>query len=202
MALTAPTSGDARQRRTRAALHAAVLELASRQDPTTISITALADAAGVHRSTVYEHGATVIEVLKSALAVELDALRDTHLREIAPGQVANAVREVTLGVFEHATRHAAVYQRLDTSAGASLHMFLSEHFQNSIRLMLSEGAMSFPFTAQEMSTEAMTDVVVRYLADGAVGLVAGLLAQGEARNLEDVLALFTHVLPPWFPGSE
>ncbi len=190
---------DARQRRTRAALYAAVLELAAAGDPADISVTALAAAAGVHRSTVYEHGGSPIGVLQRALAEELDILREQHLRDVTPERVAEALRDVTRGVFEHVDHYAPVYRNLDAASGATLHAFLSEHFQTSTRLLLAQSSLAIPFQVDGVSADQVEDAAVRYIADGVVGLIAAWLHQPEPRDPEVALALLGHLMPTWWP---
>jgi len=192
---------DARQRRTRAALYQAVLALAADGDPAEISVTALAASAGVHRSTVYEHGGSALGVLQRALAEELDALREVHLRDVPPERTPDALRLVTLGVFAHVDRHAAVYRNLDAASGATLHAFLSDHFQTSTRLLLAQSSLELPFQVEGVPTDRIEDATVRYLADGVVGLIAAWLHQPEPRDPQVALALLGHLMPAWWPAA-
>lgn len=192
---------DARQRRTRAALHAAVLELAAERDPDEITVTALADRAGVHRSTVYEHGGSPLGVLQAALADELDDLREQHLRDVPPERTAQALREVTLGVFAHVDRHAAVYRNLDGAVGATLHAFLSRHFQTSTRMLLAQASLAIPFEVEGVDPRFLEDATVRYVADGVVGLIAVWLHTPEPRDPAAPFALVGHLMPAWWPAG-
>lgn len=190
---------DARQRRTRAALYAAVLELAAERGPAEISVTALAERAGVHRSTVYEHGGSPLGVLQRALAEELDTLREAHLRDVPPERVAAALRGVTLGVFAHVDHYAAVYRKLDAASGATLHAFLSEHFQTSTRMLLAQSSLAVPFEVAGVSHARVEDAAVRYIADGVVGLIAVWLNDPEPRDPQVALSLLEHLMPSWWP---
>ena len=67
---------DPRQCRTRAALAAAVLALAAERGIDALSVTEITARAGVHRSTFYQHASSPLDLVKSTLARELDALRD------------------------------------------------------------------------------------------------------------------------------
>ncbi|UOQ56194.1 TetR/AcrR family transcriptional regulator [Leucobacter allii] len=190
---------DARQLRTRAALHAAVLELAASGDIDGVTVTALAERAGVHRSTVYEHGGSPQGVLQRALAVELDALREAHLRDVAPAGVAAALREVTLGVFAHVERHAAVYRNLEGSVGTTLHSFLSEHFQASTRLLIAQSRLRIPLDEPDVAPALLEEAAARFVADGVVGLISVWLRGPGLHDPEVALAMLERLLPAWWP---
>ena len=192
---------DARQRRTRAALYAAVLELAAESDPAEIGVTTLAARAGVHRSTVYEHGGSALGVLQRALAEELDMLREAHLRGVPVERVGEALRDVTLGVFGHVDHYAAVYRNLDAASGATLHAFLSEHFQTSTRILLAQSSLAIPFEVDGVDPRHVEDAAVRYIADGVVGLIAVWLHEPEPRDPQVPLALLGHLMPSWWPSA-
>lgn len=190
---------DVRQRRTRASLYAAVIQLAEEGDPGEITVTALAERAGVHRSTVYEHGGSPLEVLQRALAEELDMLREVHLRDVPPQRVGEALRDVTLGVFAHVDHYAAVYRNLDAASGATLHAFLSEHFQTSTRMLLAQSSLRIPFAVDGLAPSRVEDAAVRYIADGVVGLIAVWLHEPEPRDSRVALELIGHLMPGWWP---
>jgi AcrR family transcriptional regulator len=192
---------DARQRRTRAALYAAVLELAAEREPGEITVTGLAARAGVHRSTVYEHGGSPLGVLQKALAEELDMLREVHLRDVPRERVGGALRQVTLGVFAHVDHYSAVYRNLDAASGATLHAFLSEHFQTSTRMLLSQSSLTIPFEVDGVDPHHVEDAAVRYIADGVVGLIAVWLHEPEPRDAQVPLALLGHLMPTWWPAA-
>ena len=63
---------DARQLRSRSKLFAAILELAADVRAEDLSVTEVASAAGVHRSTFYEHAESPAALLREALEAELD----------------------------------------------------------------------------------------------------------------------------------
>ncbi|WP_336660696.1 TetR/AcrR family transcriptional regulator [Leucobacter sp. USHLN153] len=190
---------DARQRRTRTLLQAAALDLAAAGDIASVSVTDLARRAGVHRSTVYEHGGSALGVLQGALAVELDALRERHLRDVEPDRVGAALHEVTRGVFEHVDRYAAIYRNLDAAAGTTLHSFLSEHFQVSTRLLIAQASLTIPTGVPHADPHLVEEVAVRYMADGVVGLIAVWLQDDHRGDPETALAMLEHLLPAWWP---
>lgn len=192
---------DPRRRRSRDALHAAVLALAAEQDPTRIPVSALADRAGVHRSTVYEHADSPLGLLEQALRRELDQLRETHLRGVPPERVGAALSDVTRAVFAHVERHRAVYRRLEAAPGASLHAFLGTHFEDSSRLLLSQHALTLPPAPGGADASFRDEVIVRYVAAGVVGAIAAWLHAPDSVPVDEISADLAQLLPPWWPRA-
>ncbi len=196
--MTAPQL-DVRQRRTRAALHRAVLELAAEQRPGDITMTALAARARVHRSTVYQHGASAVDLLRTALAEQLDALREEHLVGVPPEGLQAALRDVTLGVFAHVEEHAAVYRSLRASTGISLHGFLGTHFHDSMRMLMARSGLVAPVDVDGLPRELTQEAAARFVADGVVGLIDAWLDDPSPHDPAMMLDLFTRLAPPWWP---
>lgn len=190
---------DARQRRTRDRLHAAVLELAEQQPPEDIAVTALAAAAGVHRSTLYEHAASPVALLQQALLAELDALRD-RLIDDTDGDVVRAVTEVTEGVLQHVARHAAIYRRglgVD-SGGASLHAMLSGHFRTSSLLLQEMARVDVDVPVPDVDDSVVADLATRFIAEGTVGIIEGWL-QSPTPDVAAFMRVYVRLLPGWWP---
>jgi AcrR family transcriptional regulator len=187
-----------KQLRTRAALHRAVLELAAERDPTALTVTEVAERAGVHRSTVYEHAASPMDLLQRALLAELDELRAAHLYGVAAADLPAAIEAVTLEVFRHVDRRAAIYRNVDAADGATLHALLAGHFAESSRLLLGAGVLEIPIDDGGLAREA----TVRYLADGVVGLIGAWLATPAPRDPHTALGLLRQLQPAWWPGAK
>lgn len=187
---------DARQEKTLARLSEAILALATAGPVTEVTVSGLASAAGVHRSTVYTYAASPVELLQRVLRAELDELRREYLLDVAPEDAEAAVGGVTRAVLRHVDRHDAVYRRgLGAESGtASLHAMLSEHFQGSIELLLDQHSVSVP-AADELERHA----IARYLADGIIGAIDVWLSGPRPRDVEAFLALVSRVTPPWWP---
>ena len=187
---------DARQAKTLARLSAAVLALAAEQPIGDVTVSGLAAAAGVHRSTVYEYAASPAALLQRVLRTELDALRAAYLVDVAPDDAAAAISGVTRAVLQHVDDHDAVYRRGLGAEGseAGLHAMLSEHFQASIELLLRQRSVSVP-AADEVERVA----IERYLADGIIGAIDVWLSRPRPRDVEALLALIERLMPPWWP---
>jgi len=190
---------DPRQRRTRDRLHAAVLRLAAERPVTELSVTEVAAAAGVHRSTLYEHAASPADLLQQALLAELDELRE-QLLERSDQDVARAVTEITEGVLRHVERYAAVYRRgLGAGSGeASLHPMLSGHFRESSRRLRELARVEVRVPVPGVDDDVVADIAGRFLADGTVGAIEGWLEQPELR-VEDFMRMYVRLVPDWWP---
>ena len=189
---------DARQQKTLARLSATILDLASRGPVSEVTVSALAAAAGVHRSTVYEYASSPAALLESVLRSELDALRTEYLVDVEPSDAGAAVVGVTRAVLRHVDDHDIVYRRgLGTESGAaSLHAMLSEHFQASIDLLLDQHSLVVP-----ADDDVERRAIARYLADGTIGAIDVWLTRPRPRDVDAFLALVGRLTPAWWPGS-
>ncbi len=195
---------DPRQRRTRAALAAAVLALAAERGIDALSVTEITARAGVHRSTFYQHASSPLDLVKSTLARELDALRDRYLVDLPREETESALRSVTIGVLEHVERHAGIYARLDTDAGATLHSFLGAHFAESARILIEQSSVRVPEPPAGVSPAMARAAVRRYIADGFVGAIAAWLHEPAPRNAVAFAEFLVVLTPSWWahPGED
>jgi len=187
---------DARQVRTRANLARAILELAGEKAVTEISVSELASAAGINRSTFYEHSDSPASLLRSTLRDELDEIRSRNLD--LTGDVDTAVLATTTDVLRHVDSHDRIYARglgLDDNAG-QLHSMLSVHFQQSIRLLLAAGSIEPPKSADPAYLD---DTVARFIADGTVGAIEAWLRTPTPRDPQAFLDIYRLVMPRWWP---
>jgi AcrR family transcriptional regulator len=184
---------DARRRRSRDRLHRAVLDLARDTPVSELTITQVADAAGVHRSTFYEHAGSPADLLQAALLTELDALR-SGLAEPDP------IRTVTHGVLEHVRTHAPIYRRgLAPEAGpAGLHGMLAEHFLESGRRLLRSGALRLPLHVDGLPDDEVADAAARFVATGTVGVLQTWLETPGDLDVARFEALYAALLPAWW----
>ncbi|WP_432564521.1 TetR/AcrR family transcriptional regulator [Kineococcus sp. SYSU DK003] len=185
---------DARARRSYDRLSAAVLDLAATRPLDTLSVVEVARAAGVHRSTFYEHSDSPAALVRAVLRDELDDVRERHLGGSWDRDWDAAVRATTLDVLDHLERHRAVYLRsLGSPADGSLRTLLSDHFHSSITLLAARGALDSPVDDLEL--------MARYLADGTAGAVSVWLAGEAPRDAERFLDDFARLVPSWWPLS-
>lgn len=190
---------DPRSRRSRDRLFAAALELAAERPIDSLSVTEVAGAAGVHRSTFYEHASSPAELVQQALTRELDELRTALLEDRS--DAATAVATVTEGVLRHVARHAAIYRRELADGGGSLHAMLSRHFRETSRILLARSRVRIDVEVPGVSHAEIDEAASRFLADGTVGVIEGWLQHSEPR-VEDFLRVYLAILPAWWPRAE
>ena len=185
---------DARQRRSRAKLFAAVLELAADRRAEDLSVTEVSRRAGVHRSTFYEHADSPAALLREALQAELDEVRERYLTHLDDGSLPDALRDVTLAVLVHVQQHAQIY-RQGLAEGGAIHDFLSGHFQGSAWMLLAQGFLEPPVIAG-VPHATIEEASLRYVANGTVGAIAVWLEDPGAPEV--FLPVVAALLPQWW----
>ncbi len=191
---------DARQRRSRERLHQAVLRLAEERPVTQVSVSELAREAGVHRSTFYEHASSPDDLLRQALLVDLDALRQPLLADTG-ADLSVVATEVTQGVMRHIESHIAIYRRdLAYSSEVGLRSMLGAHFLESSRILLELARARIELPVPDVAEEAAADIAARMVADGTVGAIAGWLERPEL-SIDDFFKVYLRMVPTWWPLS-
>lgn len=189
---------DARARRSRDRLHAAVLELAAATPVEQLSVTQVARAADVHRSTFYEHAATPDGLLRAALLAELDGLRADLLDD--PDRPTDAaVLETTRRVLEHVVRHLEIYRRglADDSGAGGLHGMLGEHFLGSSRRLVEQGRVALPAGVPGVDDDVVADAALRLIALGTVGVIRTWVGLPDPTP-ESFLTVYERLTPDWW----
>jgi AcrR family transcriptional regulator len=187
---------DPRRQRSRERLYAAALELAAGRPMSEVSVTQVAEAAGVHRSTFYEHADSPQSLVEAALTAELDLLRDALMADRS--DAATALVTVTRGVLEHVLHHADIYRRELSDGGGALHAMLSRHFRGTTEALIERGRVEIDVAVAGTRPAEVADAAARFLADGTVGLIDGWLRHPRPQ-VEQFLRLYAALLPAWWP---
>lgn len=190
---------DPRQRRTRQKLDSTVLELAAGTPVEELTMTQVARASGLHRSTVHEYGGSPGDLLRQALLGELDPLRADLLDDPAR-DTGEAMLAVTGKVLEHVRRHAAVYRRglASDSGDGSLHGMLSEHFLESILGLDRQHRLRWPGRVHGLRAAQVKEMAARSVAQGTVGAIQGWVQQPDPLDVAAFLRLYPALVPEWW----
>jgi AcrR family transcriptional regulator len=155
---------DPRILRTQESLQSALLELCRTQDFATLSISSIVDAAGVNRSTFYQHYADKETLLADALdgfaadaQAQLDAASADGL-EVHP-------RELILRYFVHVRDNAALYQTVLSSSGPPV---IVERLVTRVSELARRGLVAQPAVA---SGAMPVNIAAASLAGSFVGIL-------------------------------
>ncbi|MFB9314772.1 TetR/AcrR family transcriptional regulator [Nocardioides plantarum] len=190
---------DVRQQRSQAALFAAALRLAATAPVGSLTATALAREAGVHRSTFYELASSPADLVERALRAELDDLRAGLLVDGDP-DLDRAVTGVTRGVLEHVRRHAEIYRRglADDSGVASLHPMLARHFRETSRLLSARARLRVDLEVAGIDGVRVEDTAIHFVCAATVGAIEAWVGSDDL-DVDAFLALYLRLLPGWWP---
>ncbi|NQX30021.1 TetR family transcriptional regulator [Microbacteriaceae bacterium VKM Ac-2854] len=194
---------DARQRKSQAALFAAIIDLATTRSVSSLTVADITDRAGVNRSTFYAHATSASELLCAALRSELDAIRALFLAEAHDGDLSEATRNVNLGVLDNLEHHAALYLRAfdDPSDDSGLRTMLSGHFRATIELALADRSLDIPgldqFSAEERAF--ISSSAAGFVSAGSAAIIEEWLRLPAPRDRDMYVRVVAKLMPEWWP---
>lgn len=125
---------DPRRVRTREALRRALLGLLEDESLASISIAALCEAAGVHRTTFYKHASSIEEFAADVITRELDAIATIDTGASDP---IDAYRQAMVDVLVHVAGERELYRPLLSSRwGGALRTTIDERLRARVRIAL------------------------------------------------------------------
>lgn len=186
---------DPRFLRSQARLHAAILELAAEHRLDTITVTQLAQAAGVHRSTVYEHAESPEQLLRQAITAELENLYEKFNTIEIPGTTALDALFAILGYIE---THERLYRHMANGSGAVIAEALSSHTAEILMNLTAKGHRQMPENPTTLDDELFFEICVRALTDSLVRVFSQWLELPAPRDLHLAAQLVSYVLPAWW----
>lgn len=185
---------DARILRTRLALHEAIISLASHKPVGEITVSELAEQAGINRVTFYKHYTTPAEALSAALLNELET---AHAEVPDPSGGADAF-EMSLNTgLDHIESRRELYTIAfsDTVDGTIPMMF--GRFLTDISLTYLTKRRKRKPSLPDIDL----DVAAAYLASGAVGAIHVWILEGDMAR-ERFFENLHHLVPAWFFADE
>lgn len=186
---------DPRYVRSQKKLYEAIIELASESPLDKITITAIANRAKVHRSTVYEHADSSAKLLRQALHQELDELYSKYGLK---GSVQISFAESCEVVLRYLESREAIFVRMNDNSGAEIRDILRSHFITSLQKMLDHHDMDFPETQVQISEESLKRFTVYAIAEMHVGMYAAALSMRKPRPAEILVEMIRITSPYWW----
>lgn len=190
-----------RRTRTKGSLARAALDLATAEPLGDITVTALAERAGITRETFYRYAASVADAVADALGEEL-----TRLLEQAPEiPVVSATgdsvfRRPTDDLVEHLTARQAVYRNaMRPRLHPRLRELLMEHLSRGLAAHLDAHPEIAPDIRGARPTAFDRAGMVAYAAAGTIGVLEEWLSTEaeDPRRLTDVILA---AAPEWWQG--
>lgn len=190
---------DARIVRTRAALHDAIIELATLKPVPSITVSELTRLAGINRVTFYKHFTTPAETLGSALALELDPARERLLESYTAHESSSMDLYISSldTMLDHIERHRGLYLlAINTPQDGTVPNLLADHLTESFLLTLEQRAQR----AQDLPPMD-NHVVARFVAHGIVGAIKAWVLNGTTEREPFFRSLALLAPEWWFPES-
>ncbi|MFF3752547.1 TetR/AcrR family transcriptional regulator [Streptomyces sp. NPDC002018] len=186
------TTVDPRIARTAHALETAVVALASERPASRITVSELADRAGVSRATFYNRFGTPLDVLIQVLRRDLDAARRVDDDRRAGGAPAETTLRLATGdIADHVLRFGDVYrQALDDPADRGVYEALTGHFtEYSLAFIDSSTHPATPRTGRRIAAQ--------FVSHGFAGAIKAWLAD-DTLTRDDLVDAVTASAPVWW----
>lgn len=180
---------DPRAVRTRDALVAAFRDLVREQHPGEMTVAELCRAAGINRSTFYQHFASPEDLAVHAFGDLFDAIIDTDAALRGAGSGTKASRQALAGIVGFIADHRDTFTTLlGPGAPPALHRaIVTTYTEHSVAALAAAPAR--PPAADPL-------VAARFLAGGVLGALGAWLAEPDRTEGELVDALVL-CLPAW-----
>jgi AcrR family transcriptional regulator len=187
-----------RRTRTRGSLAQAALELAAVTPLDDITVTALAQRAGITRETFYRHATSVADATAAALGEELRVIQQENSALPAVSPTGDSVfRKPTRQLVDHVTDRAEVYRH---AMRPRLHPRLREVLTAHIGAGLLIHLDAHPEIAPRAGAFARLGLVA-YAAAGTVGVLEEWLAADDPVDRQTLTDVILAAAPEWWQGQ-
>jgi AcrR family transcriptional regulator len=195
---TTPTRAtDPRPARTRAAVYAAVEQLAADRSAD-VSVNAIVRAAGVSRSAFYAQFADLEQL---AVAMLIDAFReigtaDVEARHEADADAGTIARTATHRLTAYIDHRRAFYRAsLDWRVTSRVHEVVVEAYADQVRATMTAMGGAVPAGIDR-------DDVARFVAGGAVSLLTSWIRTVDGAAPDAMAERLLAVMPGWLTGTD
>ncbi|MFE1958569.1 TetR/AcrR family transcriptional regulator [Streptomyces sp. NPDC059479] len=184
---------DPRITRTERATEEAVITLASARPISRISVSELAEAAGVSRATFYNRYTTPLDVLTRVLRRDLQARRtkDEERRAARAAPPGVDLRLATGDIVDHVERYREIYRHAQHDpADRGVYDALTDHF--------TDYTLAFMHTSGHAPPEGINHrIVAQFLAHGFAGALKAWLSTEDVSR-DDLVEAVSATAPVWW----
>lgn len=180
---------DARSRRSRELLRAAVLDLAGRMPIADVTVSAICVEAGVTRDTFYRHAESPVDLLADALSAEI-----AEAMEILPR--TDAIGDAERALLEHVARRADVYR-------GAMHPLLAAPVRSNLERSIRSGLDLWTTLHPEIVPDTFSGdlaamrIAIAYAAAGTVGSIEEWLRNGDD-DIDRAVRVILAASPEWW----
>jgi AcrR family transcriptional regulator len=186
-------TGDRRVRRTHATLQSALIQLVEQKDLSQVSVSDVVEAAGVSRSTFYDHYRDVHELAEAACTSMIDTLIES-LPVLDPGLIETPENPEgsLLDFFTNLAEHAGLYRSLLGPQGSAR---VIDHIRRRITAAVYVAVRLADATDGEAPADTLSssdiphDVPAAFIAGSLVGVATDWLQRGCPRTPAEMAAL-------------
>ncbi|MEU4385639.1 TetR/AcrR family transcriptional regulator [Promicromonospora sp. NPDC023805] len=186
-----PTA-DRRVRRTHATLHSALIQLVEQKDLGQVSVSDVVEAAGVSRSTFYDHYRDVHELAEAACTSMIDSLIES-VPVLDPGLIdtPEGPEGSLLDFFTNLAEHAGLYRSLLGPQGSAR---VIDHIRRRIAAAVHIAVRLADATDSEAPDnlppgDIPHDVPAAFVAGSLIGVATDWLQRGCPRTPAEMAAL-------------
>ncbi|MEV4109063.1 TetR/AcrR family transcriptional regulator C-terminal domain-containing protein [Nonomuraea sp. NPDC049695] len=168
-------SGDRRVRRTRSALARALIQLVEQQDLSRISVSDVAEGAGVSRSAFYDHYRDVHELAEDACTAMIDGLIESlPTLGLDPADLEREAIQSLAAFFASLAEHAGLYRALLGAQGSAR---VVDHIRRRMAAVIHDH-----LEAGDAREHVPYDVTAAFIAGALIGVAVDWLQGGCDRS--------------------
>ncbi|MBL7253167.1 hypothetical protein [Paractinoplanes lichenicola] len=191
-----------RRTRTKGSMAQAALDLAAASPLSDITVTALAERAGITRETFYRYAASVADAVADALGAELEALQAQNPEIPAVSTTGESVfLQPTRALVAHVSHRAAVYRH---ALQPRLHPRLRELLMENLSRGLAAHLDAHPEIAPPIGAARPGPFdragMVAYAAAGTIGVLEEWLALTDPADPDRLTQVILAAAPEWWQG--
>lgn len=174
--------GDRRVRYTKALLRDALVDLLKEKHISEISVTALCDAADVHRSTFYVHYTSPYDLLRQIQREVLDNIR-RYIQEQDEEEALPVTQQKLVSILEYGKKNAQLIE-----------MLLGDNSDGAFQALIMELVNQVTFYSDLTVDEATREYISIFGINGCISIIKKWLQNGMRESTERIAELIVQLI--------